>query len=94
MVQLHQQLRPHKEVVDTELEGQETVLLNLQNKLYYSLNPTGTRIWQGIKRGLTLQEISRGLQREFAVEPNRADRSVLSLVEDLCQQQLVQSIEE
>jgi hypothetical protein len=94
MVQLHQHLRPHKEVVDTELEGQETVLLNLQNKLFYSLNSTGTRIWQGIKRGLTLQEISRGLQKEFAVEPDRADRSVLSLVGDLCQQQLVQSIEE
>jgi hypothetical protein len=93
VVQLHQHLRPHDDVVDTELNGEETVLLNLQNKLYYSLNPTGTRIWRGIKRGLALQQISRGLQQEFDIEPDRADRSVLSLAGDLCEQQLVRCVD-
>jgi hypothetical protein len=69
------------------------VLLNLESKQYYSLNSTGTRVWQGIKRGLTLQEISRGLQQEFAVEPERANRSVLSLAGELCQQRLAHSID-
>jgi hypothetical protein len=89
MAHLHQHLRPVKEVVDTELDGQETVLLNLENRLYYSLNSTGSRVWQGIKRGLTLQEISRELQQEYDIETEHADRSVLSLAEELCAQQLV-----
>ena len=90
MYTLDQQVHPHPEVVDTELEAGETVLLHLESKTYYSLNLTGTRIWQGLKQGLPLREISRRLQTEFAVEAERADRSVLALVDELSQQQLVQ----
>jgi hypothetical protein len=57
---------------------------------YYSLNTTGTRIWQGLKRGWTLHEISQQLQTEFAVEAERADHSMLELINELCQYELVQ----
>ena len=48
MVMWDHQVRPHAEVVDTELESGETVLLQLESKIYYSLNVTGTHIWQGL----------------------------------------------
>jgi len=90
MITLEQRAQTHPDVVDTELEGRETVLLNLHTKLYYSLNATGTCIWQGVKQGLTLQLISQRLQKQFAVEAGPADHSVLALVDELRQQQLVQ----
>ena len=93
MVTWDHQVRPHPEVVDTVLDTGDTVLLQLESKTYYSLNVTGTQIWQGLKQGLPLPEISRQLQARFAVEPERADRSVLALVEDLLQHQLVQYVE-
>jgi len=93
MVTLAQTVRPHPDVVDTTLDTGETVLLHLDSKTYYSLNLTGTQIWQDLKQGLPLQEISRRLQARFEVEPERADRSVLALVEDLLQHQLVQPLE-
>jgi hypothetical protein len=77
-------------VVDTALDTGETVLLQLEGKTYYSLNATGTRIWQGIKQGLILQAISQQLQATYAVEPTHANRSVLTVVEELLQQLLVQ----
>jgi hypothetical protein len=89
MMTLAQRLHPHPQVVDTELEGEETVLLHLESKTYYSLNVTGTRIWQGLKAGCSLQEISHQLQTGFVVEEARADRSVLTLVQELVQHQLV-----
>lgn len=92
MMSLTQRFRPHPEVVDTVLEEQEMVLLQLKSMRYYSLNLTGTRIWQGLKQGLSLGEISRRLQAEFEVAPDRAERSVLALVTELCEQQLVQSL--
>jgi hypothetical protein len=92
MMSLIQRFRPHPEVVDTTLEEQEIVLLQLESMRYYSLNLTGTRIWQGLKQGLSLGEISRRLQAEFEVEPERAERTVLALVTELCEQQLVQSL--
>jgi hypothetical protein len=93
MMSLAQRFRPHPEVVDTELEEQETVLLHLESMRYYSLNLTGMRIWQGLKHGLSLQEISRRLQTDFEVEADRAEQSVLALVAELCEQQLVQSLD-
>jgi hypothetical protein len=86
---LDQQFSPHPEVVDTELDEQETVLLHLRTQFYYTLNQTGTRIWQGFKKHLTLSQISQQLQREFAVEPETADFSLLQFVDGLCQRELV-----
>jgi hypothetical protein len=93
MVTLTQTVRPHPEVVDTELDKGETVLLQLDSTTYYSLNATGTRIWQGLKRGRTLHEISRQLQEAFEVEAERADRSVLALVHELFEHQLIQQLD-
>jgi hypothetical protein len=91
-MRLAERFRPHPEVVDTELEERELVLLHLQSLRYYSLNLTGMRIWQGLKQGLSLQEISHRLQAEFEVEGDRAERSVLALMAELRAQQLVQSL--
>ena len=90
MTTLDQKLRLHPDVVDTTLDDDEIVLLHLKSKLYFSLNLTGGRIWQGIKEDLTLKEISARLQTEFAVEAEQANRSVLALVDELSQQQLVE----
>ena len=87
---LAQHVRPHPEVVDTQLEAGETALLHLESTTYYSLNPTGTHIWQGLKHGLSLQEISDRLQAVFEVDADRANRSVLAFVNELAQHRLVQ----
>jgi hypothetical protein len=88
MIAPEQRVNPHPQVVDTELDGGEVVLLHLESKMYYSLNPTGERIWQGLKDGLSLGEISRRLQEEFDVEADAADKSVVDLVNELCEQKL------
>lgn len=88
---LDEMVRPHSEVVDTKLDEGEAVLLHLVTKMYYSLNPTGERIWQGLKEGLSLREISRRLQDEFDVEAEQADESVIDLVNELCAQKLALS---
>jgi Coenzyme PQQ synthesis protein D (PqqD) len=93
MLTLDRKLRPHPDAVDTELDKNEMVLLHLETKTYYSLNSTGLRIWQGLKRGLPLRDISRLLQDEFQVDAESADRSVLELVTELAEQKLVESVE-
>ena len=88
---LNEKVSPHIEVVDTKLDDGELVLLHLESKTYYSLNPTGERIWRGLKEGLSLNEISQRLQEEFDVKEEDADRSVRDLVKELCDQQLALS---
>ena len=91
MIALEHRVCPHPEVVDTELDGGEMVLLHLESKTYHSLNFTGLRIWQGLKAGLTLQDVSHRLQAEFAVDAEAADRSVVALVAELVHHDLVQT---
>ena len=93
MFMLTQCVRPYPEVVDTELEGEGAVLLHLENQIYFSLNETGTLIWKAMKQGLTLQEICHRLQKEFEVEEDQAEQSVLALTRDLAQHKLVQKEE-
>jgi hypothetical protein len=85
---LDEKVRPHIDVVDTKLDDGEVVLLHLESKTYYSLNPTGERIWGGLKEGLSLRNISERLQEEFDVDEENANRSVLDLVDELCEQKL------
>mgnify|MGYP003580589841 CR=1 FL=1 len=85
---LNEKVSPHIEVVDTKLDDGELVLLHLESKTYYSLNPTGERIWRGLKEGLNLNEISQRLQEEYDVNEEDADRSVRDLVKELCEQNL------
>jgi len=90
MTTLDDKVRPNAQVVDTKLDDGEVVLLHLDSKSYFSLNVTGERIWQGLKQGLSLREISQRLQAEFDVDEARADSSVVELVDELTQQKLVQ----
>ena len=85
---LDEKISLSSDVVDTTLSEGEVVLLHLQSKMYYSLNSTGERIWRGLKEGLSLKEISRRLQDEFDVGEEEAERSVVDLVNDLCEQKL------
>ena len=66
---LDEKVRPHSEVVDTKLDDGEVVLLHLESKTYYSLNPTGERIWRGLKEGLSLREISRTSRKNLMWMP-------------------------
>ncbi len=86
---LDDKISPSSEVVDTTLNEGEVVLLHLESKMYYSLNPTGERIWRDLKEGVSLTEISQRLQDEFDVSEQDADRSVVDLVNELCEQKLV-----
>jgi hypothetical protein len=54
----------------------------------YSPNKTGISIWQGLKSGLSLKEISQ--QSEFAVDSAENDGSVLELANEVTRHQLVQ----
>lgn len=58
MIQLNQHITPDPEVIVTELEGKEAVLLHLGTRMYFTLNETGLRIWQMLSSGLTPGEIS------------------------------------
>jgi PHD/YefM family antitoxin component YafN of YafNO toxin-antitoxin module len=94
MIELNHRVKPDSDVVITELEGKEAVLLNLATKMYYTLNETGLRIWQLLGSCGTLEEISERLQSEFDVSHKKAKGSVLNLIGKLIKEKLVKVVDE
>ena len=84
-------LHPHPSLVFTRLDETEAVLLHLDTKRYYTLNETGTRIWELLQQGRCAQEIVQALQDNYAVRDEEAMPLLLAFVAELQQEGLVQS---
>ena len=80
---------PDPDVVFTEMENGESVLLHLGTNQYFSLNETGTLIWQGISESHTLGETATELENTFDVTLEQATQSVIQLVDQLVSEKLV-----
>lgn len=89
MVTIHSMVKPHPDVVCTELKNGESVLLHLQTHTYFSLNETGTRIWSLMGKGLTMEQIGQSLEAVYDVSSERAHNCVLELVTALQREELV-----
>jgi hypothetical protein len=82
-------LVPFEHVVFTELDGQESVLVDLTAKRYYTLNETASFIWSRLEEKKAPAEIARELTEAYEVEPERAAASVEKLLGDLTTRKLV-----
>ena len=78
------------DVVFTRLDDGEAVLLDLQTKQYYTLNETGTQIWDQFKKQHSLDEIAAALTETFDVGQEAAKEHVVAFLEELHREGLVQ----
>ena len=80
--------RPADDVVFRTVDG-EAVILSIGSGLYFGLTPVGTRIWELIDEGRTLDEILAALQREYDGGENEMRRDLHALVSELAARGLV-----
>ena len=76
-------------MVFTELEDGEAVLLHMDTRQYFHLNETGATIWVQLQDGKTHGEISQALEDAYDISQEKAEQSVLDLIETLAEQNLV-----
>ncbi|RKZ05194.1 PqqD family protein, partial [Candidatus Fermentibacteria bacterium] len=55
------------QVLSQEVSG-ETVLLDLGSEFYFGLDKTGTRIWELLQSGLSIEELIGKMLDEFEVD--------------------------
>jgi len=71
-----------REVVYKEIES-KSVLLNLENGSYYTLNKTGTFIWSLLDGKTTVNQLIEPLTQSFDVTKDEASKDIFSLIADL-----------
>lgn len=70
--------------------GEETVILNLADGVYYELDPVGSRIWAHLNTPRRVEEIRDALLEEYDVDPARCEHDLLVLLARLREHELVE----
>ena len=78
-----------KDQVSCDLAG-EAAILNVKSGVYYGLDPVGARIWNLIQEPRKVAEIQTAITDEFEVEPERCARHLVSLLEELLAEGLIE----
>jgi len=80
---------PSKDVIFTDFDGNEGILVDLNSKKYYQLNETAMLVWKGLETGKSVDEITAQVTNEYEVNVDHATRSVERLLTNLQSYKLV-----
>jgi hypothetical protein len=80
---------PSKDVVFTDFDRDEGILVDLNTKKYYQLNETAMLVWKGLENGKSVAEIAAQVTSEYEVTMDHATRSVQRLLADFQSYNLV-----
>jgi hypothetical protein len=70
--------------------AEETAILDVKLGIYYGLNTVGTRIWKLIQEPRPVYEVRDALLEEYEVEPERCERDVFALLQELASKGLIE----
>lgn len=69
----------------------DTAILNLNDGVYYGLNPVGTRIWSLLQKPVTVEEILAALVAEYEVDAAACELDLVRVLGDLHSHGLIQA---
>jgi hypothetical protein len=84
----HSAIRVAKGVRET-VNQDGAVLLDIEQGLCFSLNPVGTRIWEMIKDGRSVDEIADALEQEFRLPRTQLLTDISDFLKQLEKMRLV-----
>lgn len=78
-----------KDQVSCDLDG-EAAILHIKKGVYYGLDPVGAWVWKLIQKPQRVGEIRDAMLQSYDVESEQAQRDVVSLLEDMLAQGLIE----
>ena len=77
------------QIICTEFDGGEGILVDLNTKRYYQLNETALLVWKGLEKGSGIEDIVSEVVAAYEVQPEHARTSVENLMARLRSYKLV-----
>jgi hypothetical protein len=78
-----------RDQVSSDLAG-EAVILNLASGMYYGLDEVGAQVWSLIQEPRSVDAIRDTILEEYEVEPDRCERDLLALLQELEAAELIE----
>ena len=73
-------LMARDQIICTEFDGGDGILVDLRTRRYYQLNETAVVVWKGLEKGTSIEEIVAEIGTTYDVPPDRARISVEGLI--------------
>lgn len=84
-----EKIKPLTDVIFTDFDGKEGILVDLNTKQYYRLNETGSLVWRGLEKGNSIDEIVSHMENMYEVTTDHARASVEKLLRSLESNKLI-----
>lgn len=75
--------------VSTSVDG-ETVLLDLDSEIYYSVNRVGGEIWEQIQEPTRIRELRAVLIEEYDISRERVEADLRAFIRSLTEEGLIE----
>jgi len=82
-------LMARDQIICTEFDGGDGILVDLRTRRYYQLNETALVVWKGLEKGTSVEGLAAEIGAAYDVPPDRARSSVESLIARLESYRLV-----
>jgi coenzyme PQQ synthesis protein D (PqqD) len=70
--------------------GTEAAILSLKSGVYYGVDEVGARIWSLLQKPCSVEALREAIIDEYDVEPERCERDLLALLEQLHAEGLIE----
>jgi hypothetical protein len=70
--------------------GEESVILNMKNEVYYGLEGVGARVWHLVQKPQRISDLCKELVEELDVEPTRCESDLMELLEELLAEGMIE----
>jgi hypothetical protein len=79
-------------VIAETIEG-EAILVDLRTGNYYSIQGTGSQLWEAIAEGASLGRVAEEVSKAFALDRETAEEAVSSLSDELEREGLIVAVD-
>ena len=84
----HSRIALSKDQVSCDLAG-EMAIVNLNNGVYYGLDPVGARVWNLLREPVTFEDLCGSLSHDYHVDGLRLEEDMRTFLAELADQGLV-----
>ena len=70
--------------------GSDTVILELDDGVYYGLDDVGSRVWELLAQPRRVRELRDAVVAEYDVDPDRCAADLLALLSEMAERGLVE----
>lgn len=74
--------------------GDESVILAQESGVYFGLEGVGSRMWSLLQDPISVAELRDAILEDYDVEANRCERDLLSVLEELAANGLIETRDE